>query len=130
MKENIFAYTKTNDEHYYPAFISINKYNTTGEVSITVRSEHDTTPVEVEITMSMEKLVDLAKEVLKFKGVVFSEQPAMLHYLALMEALEIPHPEWWIAQPPNALRSVACCVAKQAKDMYEINERGNKDEQK
>jgi len=127
MKENIFAYTKTNDEHYYPAFISINKYNTTGEVSITVRSEHDTTPVEVEITMSMEKLVDLAKEVLKFNGVVFSEQPTTPHFIALMEGLEIPHPEWWLTQPPGMLGLVGKYIAKQAQEVYDAEQ---KNEQK
>lgn len=122
MKENIFAYTKTNDEHYYPAFISVNKYNTTGEVSITVRSEHETNPVEVEITMPMEKLIELAKGVLKLNGIVISEQPVIIHFVALMEALEVPHPEWWITQPPAMLGLVGKYIAKQAKEVYDAEQ--------
>jgi len=120
MKDNIFAYTKISDK-YYPAFISVNRCNLTGEVSIIVRSEHDTDPVEVEIILPLEKLICLAKDVLKFNGVI-TEQPAMPHFLALMESLEIPHPDWWLAQHPGMLGLVGKAISKQAQEVYDAEE--------
>jgi hypothetical protein len=120
MKENIFAYTKISDV-YYPAFVSINKYDTTGEVSIIVRSEHETSPMEVEVVIPTSKLVEMAESILKSNGAV-SDQPAMAHFLALMESLEIPNPDWWLAQHPGMLKLVGKYIAKQAKEVYDAEQ--------
>ena len=119
MKENIYAYTEIT-EAYYPAFISINKDD--DEVTIMVRSRHVLDSSVSTIDMPKDRLIEMAKSVLKFEEVV-SDQPAMTHFLALMEGLKIPHPEWWLTQPPGMLGLVGKYIAKQAQEVYDAEQR-------
>lgn len=45
----------------------------------------------------------------------------MPHFLALMDGLEIPNPEWYLKQNPEILRKVGAAIAHQAK--YVTNKR-------
>ncbi len=122
IKDNIFAYTSVGDA-YYPAFVSINRYTITDEVSITVRSEHETSPIEVEVVIPNDKLIEMARSILGQE----KTDIAMPHFIALMEALEIPHPGWWLTRPPEMLGLVGKALAKQAKEVYDAEQ---KNEQK
>lgn len=42
-------------------------------------------------------------------------KPGMGHLLALMESLEIPHPEWWLSKPPEFLMECGKAITAQAK---------------
>ena len=50
---------------------------------------------------------------------VWKEQESLwqpiTHLLRLMEALEIPHPEWWLAKPPEFLAECGKAITAQAK---------------
>ena len=43
------------------------------------------------------------------------EWQPIAHLLALMAALEIPHPEWWLAKPPEFLAECGRAITAQAK---------------
>jgi len=43
------------------------------------------------------------------------EWQPMVHLLTLMEALEIPHPEWWLTKPPEFLAECGKAITAQAK---------------
>jgi hypothetical protein len=43
------------------------------------------------------------------------ERAVMLHFLALMEGLEIPNPEWYLQQHPEVLMRIGRAIAHQAK---------------
>jgi len=51
------------------------------------------------------------------------EIDVMPHFIALMEGLEIPHPEWWLMQHPGMLGLVGKYIAKQAQEVYDAEQR-------
>lgn len=38
-----------------------------------------------------------------------------MHLSALLEGLDVPNPEWWMFQPPEALRALGKAISDQAK---------------
>mgnify|MGYP006877781003 CR=1 FL=1 len=37
------------------------------------------------------------------------------HLMALLEGLDVPNPQWWAMQPPDALRALGKAISDQAK---------------